>query len=420
MTITTHTPDTAPAPVAGTAVAPSSMAAVIGWPELLELVTEAAATLSRRPSLPILAAVRLTVGDGTLTVAGFDYETSYTRTVPAAGTVTGPTVAVAGRLLLDILKAAGKQTRTVAIGTGTVKDDGTGGPAVTVTTDDGTAYTLPAWPLEDAPELPTLPAGAGFWQLEPGALDELVRVSCAVGKDDTLPTLTGIMLELEPTRITAAATDRYRLAAITVPATGARTAAILVPWRELAPVVKRLRGTVTVGTAAGEPGAYGMSDPGGVVVLSDDDGRTYTVRTLDGAFPKWRALMPTGDDMPTVTAGAPELLAAVKRAAVVAERNTPVRLTVDPSGTVTVAAGGGDEARCAATVKGATADPRWEAAAFNPAYLSDAVAAVGAKGAAAVAHQLVRIGQTSPVKPALLTRDGDPMRVLLMPVRLAG
>jgi DNA polymerase-3 subunit beta len=106
----------------------------------------------------------------------------------------------------------------------------------------------------------------------------------------------------------------------------------------------------------------------------------------------------------------------VKRVALVAERNTPVRLAFEGS-ELTLRAGAGDDAQAVEVLESALdGDPI--DIAFNPSYLLDGLSAVGAV--------TTRFSFTQPTRPAVLTgRDdasstGDDYRYLLMPVRLTG
>jgi DNA polymerase-3 subunit beta len=111
------------------------------------------------------------------------------------------------------------------------------------------------------------------------------------------------------------------------------------------------------------------------------------------------------------------LIESVRRVALVAERNTPIRLSF-VAGELTLEAGTGDEAQASESL-----DARLEgddiSIAFNPGYLLDGL------GALATAHAELRF--TVPTRPAVLAGKadadavaGDDYRYLLMPVRLSG
>jgi DNA polymerase-3 subunit beta len=147
----------------------------------------------------------------------------------------------------------------------------------------------------------------------------------------------------------------------------------------------------------------------------EGSGRRTTTRLLDGEFPKYRSLLPT-ETAATAQVSTAELMEAVQRVALVAERNTPVRLSFSP-GQLVLDAGTGDEAQASEELE-ATLDGEPITIAFNPAFLLDGLRAIDAP----TAH----IAFVSPTKPAVLSGAGGDApaavgyRYLLMPVRLAG
>ena len=78
------------------------------------------------------------------------------------------------------------------------------------------------------------------------------------------------------------------------------------------------------------------------------ESRRTTNRLLDGEFPKYRALLPSESSSIAVVESA-ALLETVKRVALVADRNTPVRLSFE-EGQLVVEAGAGDEAQAVETL----------------------------------------------------------------------
>jgi DNA polymerase-3 subunit beta len=238
----------------------------------------------------------------------------------------------------------------------------------------------------------------------------VAQVAIAAGRDDTLPTLTGIRVEISDTTITLAATDRYRLAVREFPwspeHSGLDTNA-LVPARTLADTAKALAHCDVVHLALSASGA------GDGLMGFEGDGRRTTTRLLDGEFPKYRALLPS-ESASVASVETSALVDAVKRVALVAERNTPVRLTFSGD-EVELRAGAGDEAQATEAVECAVDGDAIEIA-FNPQYLLD--------GLSAVESSTTRLSFTSSTRPAVLTGgSGDSVpsyRYLLMPVRLSG
>jgi DNA polymerase-3 subunit beta len=239
------------------------------------------------------------------------------------------------------------------------------------------------------------------------------QVAIAAGRDDTLPTLTGIRLEIEGTHLILAATDRYRLAVREFewnPLSTGLSANALIPARTLAETAKALASSDMMSIALAPPGA------GEGLIGFQGNGRRTTTRLLDGEFPKYRTLLP--NEAASIALVETAMLAdAVKRVSLVAERNTPVRLNFDGS-EVVLRAGAGDDATANEAVE-CTVDGDALEIAFNPNYLLD--------GLAAIDSPIARFSFTQPTRPAVLTgladisaTPSDEYRYLLMPVRLTG
>jgi len=273
------------------------------------------------------------------------------------------------------------------------------------------SFTLPTLPVEDYPQLPVMPTASGT---VPGSIfaAAVAQVAIAAGRDDTLPTLTGIRMEIEGPNIVLAATDRYRLAVrefIWTPQSSSVSSTALVPARTLADTAKSLADAEAVVIALASGGA------GEGLIGFEGHGRRTTTRLLDGEFPKYRSLLPS-ESAAVATIDTAALIDAVKRVALVAERNTPVRLAFEAS-ELTLRAGAGDDAQ-AVEVLESSLDGDEIDIAFNPSYLLDGLAAVGSA--------VTRFSFTQATRPAVLTGvddDGvasDDYKYLLMPVRLTG
>ena len=273
------------------------------------------------------------------------------------------------------------------------------------------SFTLPTLPVEDYPQLPVMPTTSGSVPGQAFAA-AVAQVAIAAGRDDTLPTLTGIRMEIEGASIVLAATDRYRLAVREFawnPQVPSMSAHALVPARTLADTAKSLADVDEVIIALSSGGA------GEGLIGFEGHGRRTTTRLLDGEFPKYRSLLPT-ESSAIANVETAMLMDAVKRVALVAERNTPVRLAFDGS-ELTLRAGAGDDAQ-AVEVLESTLDGDPIDIAFNPAYLLDGLAAVGST--------VTRFSFTQATRPAVLTGVDDDQKsledykYLLMPVRLTG
>jgi DNA polymerase-3 subunit beta len=369
---------------------------------LADAVSWAARSLPTRPPLPVLAGLLVTAEDAGLVLSSFDYEVS--ARVEVAAEISDPGRAlVSGRLLAEIVRSL--PARPVEV----VVDD-----AKVVLTCGSARFALLTLPVEDYPTLPELPAAAGTL---PGAdfAAAVSSVAVAAGRDDTLPVLTGIRMEFEDQLLTLAATDRYRLAVREVPWTpqtpGTSTVA-LVQARSLAETARALADaeSVTLALASGGSGE-------GIIGFEGESGhsrRRSTTRLLDGEFPKYRALLPS-ESAAVATLDTATFVDAVKRVSLVAERNTPVRLSFGADELV-LEAGTGDEAQATESV-GCSFEGDGLAIAFNPQFLLD--------GLGAIDSSVARLSFTTATKPAVITsgeQDAAAVagyRYLLMPVRLS-
>ena len=368
---------------------------------LADAVAWTARSLPARPTAPVLAGLLLDVEASTLKISGFDLEVSTQISIDAAVEQAGK-VLVSGRLLADISRALPNMPVTIA----------TDGQKVNL--ECGTSrFTLLTLSVEDYPKLPDMPQIGGTVD---GTLftTAVAQVAIASGRDETLPALTGIRIEIEGNTLTLAATDRYRLAVreITWDSKVSNVSATaLVLGRTLNETAKALT------TAQNIELAFSVRD-GAVesLVGFSGAGRTSTTRLIDGEFPKYRSLFPETSST-TALIEKSVLLEAVKRVSLVAERNTPIRLAFTSDG-LSLEAGTGDEAQASEAIEAQVSGDD-VLIAFNPQYLID--------GLNAVVGDFVSMAFVSSSKPAVLTGALDAAtaadqsyRYLLMPVRISG
>ena len=367
---------------------------------LADAVTWVARGLPARPPVPVLAGVLIEANDeGSLTLSAFDYEVSAKVTVPADVSEAG-TVLVLGRLLADISRNLPAKPVDVT----------TDGNKVSVTCGSS-RFSLMQMPADDYPTLPTAPEASGT--IAGDVFTKAVaQVSVAADRGDTLPILTGVRVEIDGSKVTLLATDRYRLAMRELtwnPNNTDATHLALVPARTLSETAKALGASGSIEIALG-------SSAGGDGLVGFEAGqRRTTTRLLDGEYPKVTSIFPSSVDSEAVVSTG-ELVEAVKRVALVAERNTPVRLRFT-DGQVAIEAGTGDDAQASEAVEATLTGPELEIA-FNPQFLLDGLGAVGTP--------FTRLSFTQPSRPAVLSgqeeQDGEAdtsYRYVLMPVRFA-
>ncbi|GAB3210668.1 DNA polymerase III subunit beta [Marinactinospora thermotolerans] len=370
---------------------------------LADAVAWTARTLPVRPSVPVLAGMLLDAGehDGRqrLRLSSFDYEVSAQVAVDIDVEEPGTTL-VSGRLLAEI-------TRNLPPQTVEISTDG----AKVVVSCGSAKFTLLTLPVEDYPTLPAMPEMTGTVGSDVFAA-AVSQVAVAAGRDDTLPMLTGVRIEIEGDKVTLASTDRYRLAVRELtwkPQDPELSAVALVPAKTLADTAKSLTSgaEVSIALSAAESGEGMIGFSGG--------GRRTTTRLLEGDFPKYRALLPDSFNSVAEVQKA-EFVEAVKRVSLVAERNTPLRLAF-ADGRLVLEAGTGDEAQAVEVLEAGLEGDDIQIA-FNSAFLLD--------GLNAIDSDIARLQFTTSTKPAIITGkpadDGgaSDYRYLIMPVRLSG
>lgn len=379
--------------------------------DFADAVAWVARNLPSRPTVPVLAGVLLTGTDEGLTVSGFDYEVSAEVQIPAEIASPG-SVLVSGRLLSDIVRALPAKPVDVSV-------EGT-----RVALSCGSArFSLPTMAVEDYPTLPTLPDETGVVSSELFA-EAIGQVAVAAGRDDTLPMLTGIRVEISGEKVVLAATDRFRLAVReltwSTDAAGVE-AAVLVPAKTLSEAAKAGADGADVHLSLGSGPAVGKEGLLGI----RSKGKRSTTRLLDAEFPKFRQLLPT-EHTAMATLGVAELTEAIKRVALVADRGAQVRMEF-ADGVLRLSAGADDVGRAEEDLPVEFAGEPLTIA-FNPTYLTDGLGSLHA--------DRVTFGFTTPSRPAVLRPAGDDDAAatgagpfpaaqtdyvyLLMPVRLPG
>jgi DNA polymerase III subunit beta len=368
---------------------------------LAEAVAWTARALPARPTVPVLAGIRMQAGEE-LVLSSFDYDVSAQASVPVSTEEAGSAL-VSGRLLAEISRSLPAKPVHISA------EDGRA-----VLTCGSATFTLLTMPEDEYPALPEMPPAAGTIGSDAFAT-AVSQSATAAGRDDTLPALTGVRIEIDGETLTLVSTDRYRLAVRELrwnPARPDLTAAMLVPAKALADTARSLTSSAQVSIALALPG--NETGQGDGMIGFEGAGRRTTTRLLSGEFPRYQSLLPkTTNSVAELPVSS--LSESVKRVALVAERNTPVRLSFS-SGQLTLEAGTGDEAQAEEVIE---ADFSGDdlSIAFNPQYLLD--------GLTVIDSDTVRISFTEPGKPALLTGKPGPdgnteFRYLLMPIRLGG
>ncbi|MFM8620991.1 MAG: DNA polymerase III subunit beta [Candidatus Nanopelagicaceae bacterium] len=367
--------------------------------KLVDVVNWVSRSLSTRPIQTALLGIVIEADNQRIVLSGSDLETASRATTDAEVATPGK-VLVPGKILADISRSLPSKPVTIQL-------DGT-----RVLVNAGSAkFTLPVLPINEYPNLPEVPEALGT--IDADLFNQAVaQVSTAAGKDDSLPSLTGIHVEVNGENITMTATDRYRLAVRELTFSPARPnteAVALIRARTLHDAAKTLATSKNVNIALAPTTSNDR------LAGFQTESKSTTTRLLDGTFPPYRHLLPQESLTTTVIEVAP-FLDAVRRVALVTDKTIPLKLTFTGNA-VTLEAGGGDEAQ-ANEVFEINKTGEDLSIAFNPNYLLDGLHAISAPYA--------QISFNTSSKAAILMGKSDAnaaatenFRYLLMPTKFA-
>lgn len=352
------------------------------------VATAQRAVASRTGALPVLSGLRLSLGDGVVELVGSDLELTIRVTTPARGEGEG-SVVLPARLFADILARLDADTVTVEL----VGDD--------AHIEAGRfATTLRTLSANDFPRLPEVPSN-GVTVGASALSDALRQVVPAASKDDARPILTGVLLAAHEGGLRLVATDSYRLAMRDLPGVSmlSEDQKVLVGAKGLAEVQRLLGdGEIEVFLAEREVTfRIGTAD--------------ITTRLIEGDFPNYQQLIPTG--YPNRLAVTRDVLSsAVNRVRLVGQsRDTaPIRLHMNADG-LELSAIAQDVGEAHESVE-AKFEGTELIVAFNAQFLID--------GIEAAATSDLTLETIDPLKPAVLrSTESTDFLYLLMPVRIA-
>jgi DNA polymerase-3 subunit beta len=357
--------------------------------ELLDSLSIVSRGMSSRSTLPILSGVLITVADGAMSLQSTDLEISLKNQAPALVEQEGQTV-VPGRLLTDIVRALPEAAVTLEL-------DG----EVVIVKCLNSSFTVRTMSPEDFPKFPEVSPDRTV-SLPSGVLSAMVKkVSKAVSRDETRAVLTGILLVLENERLRLVATDSYRLAVAEVEMENAPEEGleVVIPGRALDEAVRL--------AAPSDNVVLGVSENQIVFEFGET---IFVTRRIEGSFPNYKQLIPKEKET-TVTLPTEELMASVKRVALLAMHNTPLKVSVAVTDqTLSLSATTQDVGDASEDLM-VKAEGKDVDIAFNHAFLVD--------GLASVSTENVRLEVQNAMKPGLLKAVGDDdFLYLLMPVRL--
>src|SRR5436190_4546226 len=367
----------------------TGMKIVVRQDDLAQKLGVVSRAVSTRATVQILSGVLLRAEGGRLHLAATDMELSPRSSLGAQVDGDGAVVAP-GRLLVDLVRLLPDEQVTLEYRA----EEG-----VVRVMCGPTNASLHTYAAEDFPRLPDLDAVGTFTVDREALLETVSRVARSASRDESRPVLTGILVRFEQGKIVMAATDSYRLSVKETPLEGeAPELEAIIPARALGELGRIAQSGDTV-----ELGVHENQ----VVFAAEDV--WLTTRRIDGQFPNYKQLLPEAFEH-DVTIPRTELLDLVRRVSVMAQRNSPLRLRF-AEGELTVSAQTQDigEARESVPVQ-FTGEPL--EIGFNAEFLRE--------GIESVSTDEIQLRLISPLRPGLITAEGDDFWYLIMPIRLAG
>jgi DNA polymerase-3 subunit beta len=357
--------------------------------ELVQGLTLVGRAVSSRTAIQILSGILLEARDDELRLAATDMELSLRATVSARVEGDGAVV-LPGRTLVDIARLLPGEDVTI---------EHRAAESVVHVSSGSASYTLHTYNAEDFPRLPELTEAETFAVDREALLETIARVARAASRDEARPVLTGVLVQFAGDKLVMAATDSYRLAVKeTTLGSSAPDLEAIVPSRALQELA-RIPGDgdeITLGVQENQ-------------VLFSAGGVWLTTRRIDGQFPNYRQLLPETFEH-ELTVSRVELLDVVRRASVMIQRATPLQLRF-AAGEVEVVARTHEVGESKESMPVAYSGEPLEIG-FNAEFLRE--------GLESVEGDDVRMKLISPLRPAILTDEGDDFTYLVMPIRLPG
>jgi DNA polymerase III subunit beta len=367
----------------------TGMKVVCSREELAQKLGVVARAVSTRVSVQILSGVLLRADSGRLHLAATDMELSLRSSLEAQVEGEGAVV-VPGRLLVDLVRLLPADEVTI---------EHRAEEGVVHLTCGASSSTLHTYSAEDFPRLPDLDAVGTFTVDRETLLDTISRVARSASRDESRPVLTGILVRFEGGKLVMVATDSYRMSVKETTLEGeSPELEAIIPARALSELARIAQSGDTL-----ELGVHENQ----VVFAADDV--WLTTRRIDGQFPNYRQLLPESFEH-EVTLPRAELLDAVRRVAVMAQRNSPLRMRF-AEGELTLLAQTQDVGEAQESLPVGFTGEAMEIG-FNADFLREGIESVTADE--------IHLRLISPLRPGLIRADGDDFWYLIMPIRIAG
>lgn len=351
-----------------------------------------------RPPHPVLTGIKIHAETGLMQLSTFNYEQS-ARCQIDAGVDEEDTIVVPGKLLARIAKVLPAETAYLS----------TEDSRLNISSGN-TVFNLQLMNETDYPELPAVPSMLG--KIDGHTFRTAVeQVIIAASHDETRTVLTGIRMIFKGDQVTFSATDRFRLTRSTFDWTP-EDPSIDITAIVKAQVLKDIANSIDPAQSV----VIGFNENNDNLLSFSNAGRVKTSVIISGTFPNVDRLFADSYPMHTVLSRN-ELIEALNRVTLVAERDAPIRMEFTGDD-VRLSAGTVDESQASEIIP-ADFDGEPITVAFNPKYLLD--------GLKAIPDPFVRMKMTTALKAVEFNgqreKDDEPLlgyRYLLVPMRYIG
>lgn len=365
------------------------MKLITNKPSLVECLAVANKAVSSRSSIQVLSGVLVDAGEDRVVVCSTDMEISIKA--PLAGRVEQPgALVLPARILTDIARSLPSGDVVIEQRPGETQVEIRAGESV---------FVLHSLAAADFPQFPVFPEG-GFSVEKAAFIETVDRVTPSASRDETRPVLTGVQIHFAKNSVKMVATDSYRLSVKETPVESSVSEKFqaIIPARTLTELSR---------VAAAVSDDHIKIVPTENQVLFELGGVSIISRLIDGQFPNYKQLIPDTFDY-EVAVDREELLEAIRRIGLLAQKNAPLRLHFS-NHNLTVSAESQDVGRAREAMPVHYEGEDLEIG-FNPEFLE--------AGVAAVKESPVYLRLISPLRPGLLKGVGDDFLYLVMPIRL--
>ena len=372
------------------------MKATIERATLLKCLSHVQSVVERRNTIPILSNVLIeAAGDGTVKLMATDLDLQVVETMGAVAVDVPGAITVSAHLLFDI-------ARKLQDGSQVSLEAAEGRMAVKA---GRSRFSLPTLPRDDFPvivegDLPT------SFELPAATLAQLIdRTRFAISTEETRYYLNGIFIHVSDEDLKAAATDGHRLARFTIPRPDGAEGMpdVIIPRKCIAELRKLLDEALDANVL------IDLSASKVRFTLGGENGVVLTSKLIDGTFPDYTRVIPTGNDK-LLRLDPKSLWEGVDRVATIAtEKTRAVKMALDQD-KITLSVTSPDNGTASEEVPADYRSDGFEIG-FNAGYLKDILGQIEG--------DTVELHLADAGAPTLIQQDEkSPALYVLMPMRV--